>query len=494
MIIILLFSILISFGLGILFTVGKYDQKQLMKIPAFTALAVFVLFLPIEIKVLQTGPIGLISNNLLFDALAIYHIFLVNIIFLATSIYSVGYFRKHAEKHGEYSISFVRRYTILWQLFHLLLLVVLMSNNIGLMWVALEATTLISAFLIIQPSNPLSIEAMWKYLIVCSVGIAFGFMGTILTVAACDNSITEPIFLFTQLVEHVDLINPKLMLLAFIFIVVGFGTKSGLSPMHTWLPDAHSQAPTPVSAVFSGVMLNCAFFGIMRYMPITELAMGNEGHARSILLALGIISVIFAVIFIPMQHDVKRLLAYCSVEHIGIIAIGLGLGGIGTFAALLHIINHSFSKVLAFFSAGYISEEYGTRDMRKIKAAVQHMPVWGTTFFTAMLILVGVAPFAIFFSEFLIMKEAFFSGRYVIIAFFMIATIAIFISILKLVLNVSFGINSDTKIQKEKVGHLIKSIIIAMFFVLLLLGLWIPSPFSDFLKTATDIVQNGAKL
>lgn len=489
---ILMFAVIISFITGILSTTIKYSQNQLFKIPVFTASAVSILFIPIILSVIKSGPISFVSDNLLFDALAVFHILLVNIIFLVTSIYSVGYFKKHAEKHGEFNISFVRRYTLLWQLFHLLLLVVLMSNNIGFMWVALEATTLISAFLILQTTNPLSIEAMWKYLIICSVGIAFGFMGTILTVAAADNNISEPVFLFTQLVENADVINPQLMLLAFIFIAVGFGTKAGLSPMHTWLPDAHSQAPTPVSAVFSGVMLNCALFGIMRYMPITELAAGGNGNAGSIILALGVVSLLFSVIFIPMQHDVKRLLAYCSVEHIGIIAIGLGLGGFGIFAALLHTVNHSFSKVLAFFSAGYISEEYETRDMTKIQASIQHMPIWGTTFFVAMLILIGVAPFAIFLSEFLIMKEAFFDGKYGIIIFFMIAVLIIFISILKLILDISFGKTSE--IKTEKPGTVIKFIIIAMFFALLLLGLWIPTPFSDFIRDAADIVQNGAEL
>jgi len=326
------------------------------------------------------------------------------------------------------------------------------------------------------------------------VGIVFGFMGTILAVVAAKNSVTEPLFLFTQLIEHSNLINPKIMLLAFIFIIVGFGTKSGLAPMHTWLPDAHSQAPTPVSAVFSGVMLNVALFGIMRYLPVTELSMGNDGQAQSILLIFGFLSILIAVIFIPIQHDIKRLLAYCSVEHMGVIAIGLGLGGLGTLAALFHITNHSLSKVLAFFSAGHISEEYETRDMRKIKAAVKNIPVWGNTFFVAMLVLIGVAPFSVFLSELLILKEAFFSGRYIVVTFFLFGTFAVFISLLKHILDVSFGINTKSISVLNKSGYLDKIIILSCMFLLLILGLWIPVPFGNLLKNAALIIKNGVTL
>ncbi|MCD6398281.1 MAG: hypothetical protein J7L71_12160, partial [Spirochaetaceae bacterium] len=398
------------------------------------------------------------------------------------------------ENHGDFETSFIRRYTILWQTFQMFLLIVLLSNNIGFMWVSLEATTLISAFLIISPSNPLSIEAMWKYLIVCSVGIVFGFMGTILTVVAAQNNSTEPLFLFTQLVEYSDLINPKIILLAFIFIIVGFGTKAGLAPMHTWLPDAHSQAPSPVSAVFSGVMLNVALFGIMRYLSVTDLALGNDGQAQSILLIFGFISLLITVIFIPIQHDIKRLLAYHSVEHMGIIAIGLGLGGPGTFAALFHITNHSLSKVLAFFSAGHISEYYGTRDMRKIKAAVHTLPIWGITFFVAMLVLIGVAPFAVFLSELLILKEAFFTNRYLIVILFLFGTFAVFISALKHSLDVSFGSNMNVISDPLRISYLDKIIVFSCIAVLLILGLWIPEPFAALLRTASEIIQNGVRL
>lgn len=488
---IILITSLILFLLGIAISFKFKSSESILKIPAYISVAIFFLFVPVLHRVIVDGPFMLLNKNLLFDSLAIFHVFLVNFVFGIASILAVGYFKSHIEKHGDFEINFIRRYVILWELFQMLLLVVLISNNIGLQWVALEATTLISAFLIIQHGNSLSIEAMWKYLIVCSVGIAFAFMGVILTVAANKYGVKEPIFLFTELAKHSDHLNSKIMLVAFIFITVGFGTKAGLAPMHTWLPDAHSQSPTPVSAVFSGIMLNIAFFAILRYLPITELAMNKSGHAHSILLILGFSSLLFAMIFFPVQKDIKRLLAYSSVEHLGIIAIGIGLGGFGTFAALLHVLNNSVSKTLGFFAAGHISEQYGSRDMSKISAAVKRMPVWGTAFFVAMLALIGVAPFSIFLSEFYIIKTAFLDGHYILTGLFIFATLFIFVAALKHTLSVSYG-SIDSNITIKRDGNTADKLVVMLLIgILLLFGLYIPHHFSHFLKEAASAIENG---
>jgi len=245
-----------------------------------------------------------------------------------------------------------------------------------------------------------------------------------------------------------------------------------------------------VSAVFSGVMLNCALYCIMRYLPITEAALGFDGQAHRILLLFGFASLIFAAVFVPIQNDMKRLLAYCSVEHMGIIAIGLGLGGLGTFAALLHTTNHSFSKMLSFFSAGHIGRHYGTRDMRTISGAATSMPLWGTAFFISILVLIGVAPFSIFMSEFLIVKEAFLKGRFVLVGLFLFCALAGLISALRQGMNVSFGKNSgpDTP-EKRRFADF--AIVAGCFALLLLLGVWIPSPFAGFLKSAALVVEQG---
>jgi hydrogenase-4 component F len=487
-------GIFLILGSGILACIPMVSSSRTLHIPVATSLAAFLLTVPLALHLHAHGRYFLYGRNLLIDHLSMYHILLVNLVFLITAIYATGYFKQRIQKNilGK---AYIKRYCMLWQAFQAMLLLVLMSNHIGVMWVALEATTLVSAFLIISDSDSLSIEAMWKYLLICSVGIVFAFMGTILTVAAAKNMQgTDSLFLFSQLKLHANQIDPQLMLFAFIFIVVGFGTKAGLSPMHTWLPDAHSQAPTPVSAVFSGVMLNCALFCVMRYLPITEAALGGKGQAHAILLLFGFISLLFAAIFIPIQHDMKRFLAYCSVEHMGIIVVGLGLGGIGTFAALLHTANHSLAKVLSFFSAGHIGDHYGTRDMRHITAASELVPLWGKAFFFSILVLIGVAPFSIFMSEFLIIKEAFFQGRYFLVGLFLFCVLAVFIGALQHILAVSFGGGDSNPPRAEKPRTIDVLIVLGCMGALLLLGIWIPSPFAAFLKNAAAAIEKGAGL
>lgn len=487
-------GIFLILGSGVLACIPMANAGRTLRIPVITSLVVSLLTVPLALRLFAIGAYSLYGRNLLIDHLSMYHILLVNLVFLITAIYATGYF-KHRMQTGTLGISYIKRYCMLWQAFQAMLLLVLLSNNIGVMWVALEATTLVSAFLIISEADSLSIEAMWKYLLICSVGIVFAFMGTILTVAAAKNLRgTGSLFLFSQLKLHANQIDPQLMLFAFIFIVVGFGTKAGLSPMHTWLPDAHSQAPTPVSAVFSGVMLNCALFCIMRYLPITEAALGGDGQAHAILLLFGFTSLLFAAIFIPIQNDIKRFLAYCSVEHMGIIVVGLGLGGIGTFAALLHTTNHSLAKVLSFFSAGHISNHYGTRDMRRITAASERVPLWGKAFFLSIIVLIGVAPFSVFMSEFLIIKEAFFQGRYFVVGLFLFCVLAVFFGALKHVLNLSFGSGDNTQPLTEKPRFIDILIVLGLMAALLLLGIWIPSPFAVFLKNAAAVVEKGIRI
>ncbi len=487
-------AIFLVLGAGVLACLPMTDAGRTLRIPLVTSLAVFLLTLPLALRLFAQGAYFLYGRNLLIDPLSLYHIVLVNLVFLVTATYAGGYF-KHGIQAGTLGTAYIKRYCMLWQAFQAMLLLVLLSNHIGVMWVALEATTLVSAFLIISDVDSLSIEAMWKYLLICSVGIVFAFMGTILTVAAAKSlQGTDSLFLFSQLQLHAAQIDPQLMLFAFIFIVVGFGTKAGLSPMHTWLPDAHSQAPTPVSAVFSGVMLNCALFCIMRYLPITEAALGGDGQAHAIILLFGFTSLLFAAIFIPIQNDIKRFLAYCSVEHMGIIAVGLGLGGIGTFAALLHTANHSLAKVLSFFSAGHISDQYGTRDMRRISAASDRVPLWGKAFFLSILVLIGVAPFSIFMSEFLIVKEAFFQGKYVVVGLFLFCVLAVFFGALKHVLDVSFGAGDNTQPLAKKPRVIDVLIVLGCLTALLLLGIWIPAPFAAFLKNAAAAIEKGIGL
>lgn len=490
-IILALIAIVFIGGIAIVFYMK--EQKTILTIPIYSSLIVSILSGMWALRFFQEGAFLFCRENLVIDPLAIFHLLLVNLLFTATSFYMIDYFGNH--EADDKAIAYFRRYTALWQAFHAMLLVVLISNNIGLTWIALESSTLVSSFLILSESESLSIEAMWKYLLICSIGIALAFIGTVLVISAARTLPTDDsVYTFTELQNHVSSLNPSLMLFAFIFIVVGYGTKAGLAPMHTWLPDAHSQAPTPVSAVFSGVMLNCALFAIMRYMPIIDAATGNSGHVHMILLFFGFSSLLVAAVFIPIQYDLKRLLAYCSIEHIGIIAIGLGLGGFGIVVALLHTLNHSLSKMLAFFSAGAMINHYKTRDLRKITAALKTMPIWGTSFLLSMLVLLGVAPSSVFLSEFLLAKTAFSNERYLIFTFFLLGTLAIFISLLRPVLNIAFG-KTDPDITVNNKISLWNIITIGVCCVeFIVFGLWLPEPFMNFLKSAALIIEHGLKL
>ena len=259
------------------------------------------------------------------------------------------------------------------------MILVLVSNNLGIMWVGIEATTLLTAFLICIPVSPTSLEAMWKYLIMCSVGVAFAFIGTLLVGAAAAPAQLPPseTLLWTRLQACAGLLDPRLLKAGFLFLMVGYGTKAGLAPMHNWLPDAHSQAPAPVSAVFSGILLNAALYCILRYVPILEAATGHSGWSREILTLFGLVSILVASAFILFQHDAKRMLAYSSVEHLGIITLGMGIGGLGTLAALFHMLNHSLTKTVAFFTAGRLGQLYGSNDMTRMTGALRIIPALG---------------------------------------------------------------------------------------------------------------------
>lgn len=417
------------------------------------------------------------------DMLSTVNLLMVTFAFFMASIYSIGYFGNE-KKH--FDLKNARRYLLLWNLFLFTLVLVLLSNNMGIMWVALEGSTLSSAFLILTRGIRSSVEAMWKYLLICSVGIAFGLIGTLLLFAASDYASVQSTLLWTELRAVAGSFDKGVMISAFIFILIGFGTKAGLAPMHTWLPDVHSEAPTPVSAVFSSVVLSCSLYCVFRYLPLTEASIGGSGQARNFLLFFGLLSVGVSMIFIPAQRDIKRFLAYSSIEHIGIVTTAVGLGGIAVAGGLLHLFYHSIAKLLAFFSAGKIAHTYGTRDMKCISGAIASDKVWGSCFFISVLSLIGTAPFALFTSELTIFRSAFEIGRYGVVSLLLLGTAVIFITALKHVFSVSFGGNDKTIVNSS--GFLEKTFVFLLSAALLGLGLCIPGKLWDVLQRAAQIV------
>jgi hydrogenase-4 component F len=412
----------------------------------------------------------------------------LGLVFGASSVYAWGYFQGELAD-GALSLRSARRFGALWLGSAAAMTAVLLSNNLGLMWVGIEATTLLTAFLICVHVTPLSLEAMWKYLVVCSVGVAFAFVGTLLVAASAQRLGLDAseMLLWTRLRESAALLAPGPMKLAFLFLLVGYGTKAGFAPLHSWLPDAHSQAPAPVSALFSGFMLNTALYCLMRYLPLVEGATGGTGWGGGLLVLFGILSILLAAVFIVFQHDGKRLLAYHSVEHIGIIALGLGLGGIGTFAALWHTLNHAVCKALAFFSVGRLGQMYGTHDLGRMAGAMRRSPVWGIGFFGGVLALIGVAPFAIFMSEFQILRAAAAAHAFVALTLFLLGAGVVFVGALRHAMTSAWGEEvCEPKLQPGGVADAV--LVFGALALLLLLGLWMPGPLRTALEQAALIV------
>ncbi len=423
------------------------------------------------------------------DALSAYHLAVMMLVFGLSTIFAGGYFGAEISANQIQSRA-SRKFSALWCGSLAAMVLVVISNNVGVMWIGIEATTLMTAFLICVHRTQASLEAMWKYLLMCSVGVACAFMGTLLVAASARalNMDGAHLLLWTHLRDAAPALNQPVLKLAFIFLLVGYGTKAGLAPLHNWLPDAHSQAPAPVSALFSGFLLNTALYCIMRYTAILEAASGGSGWSLRILQVFGLLSIVVAAAFIIFQEDVKRLLAYHSVEHLGIIALGLGLGGLGAFAALFHVFNHSVCKALAFFSAGRMGQIYGTHDMSRMQGMLRVSPVWGVGLLGGLLALIGMAPFGLFMSEFQIAMAAVQQGAYAALVVFLAGTCTIFVSALKHAIYMAWG-EPELPVRAPATGFTEVLIVAGSLGVLLLVGLWLPDFYTNLLWRAAAIVE-----
>ncbi len=357
------------------------------------------------------------------DTLSAFFIFVISVIAFAAALYSIDYIKKDVEM-GVISEKKAKIYYVLFNLFCFSMLFVPAVNNLGMLWVAIEMTTLISAFLVGFYNNKESVEAAWKYIIICSVGIIFALLGTILFSYAFSLSASMKNLNWSDMVASAGKMDKNILKIAFIFILVGYGTKAGLAPMHTWLPDAHSQAVAPVSALLSGVLLKTAIYAILRFGIITIKSVGFA-YFGNLMILLGIISLAISCGFILVQKDLKRLLAYHSIEHVGIISIGLGIGGIlGIGGAMLHVFNHAVTKALMFFGAGNVVNKYRTHNMHIIRGVISTMPFTGFMLLMGAFALAGMPPFSIFISEIFIICAAFLKGYY-LVTFLLLGFIAV---------------------------------------------------------------------
>ena len=305
-----------------------------------------------------------------------------------------------------------RRYQIFANLFAFTMLCAVTTNNIGLMWVAIEATTITSAMLIALDVTKASVEASWKYVLLGSVGIALAFAGTVLgyfDFVRLAHPEEAPLN-WTVLRAAAPGLHPEVVELAFVFILVGYGTKAGLAPMHTWLPDAHAEAPAPLSAMMSGVLLAVALYAVVRWKAVVTAAVGSAFPDR-LLVIVGVLSLLIAAFSLLMQRNYKRMLAYSSIEHMGLVCVGLALGPLGTAAAMLHLVNHALAKAPMFLLAGRILRRYETAEIVRVSGVLRSMPWTGGLFLAGGLALAGLPPFGLFVSEFALVRAGFAIGR-----------------------------------------------------------------------------------
>ncbi|MGD9852951.1 MAG: proton-conducting transporter membrane subunit [Nitrospirales bacterium] len=432
-------------------------------------------------EVSVSGPVSFLVF-LRVDAMSAWFDLVIGIVAGTGTLYAVGYVGEQYDR-GHVSLKRFRHFFILFDLYLGVMLLAINVENLGMMWIAIEGATLSAALLIGFERSKGALEAGWKFVILSSVGIALALFGTILVYYSSEQllGITEEALHWAKLYEVGDQLDPSAMKIAFIFILVGYGTKAGLVPMHTWLPDAHGEAPTPVSAMLSANMLTMAIYAILRFKILTDQAVGPE-FTGTLLIGFGFFCVVLSAIFLLLQEDFKRLLAYSSIEHIGIALIGFGLGGLGVFGGLWHLLNHALAKSAAFYGAGLVLLTHEHKFIARVPGLLRQHPVAGVALIVTGLVLAGMPPFGLFVSEISIAADAISTAPSVAYGFLSILTLA-FATLLFQVLRMILGVPMEG--QSATVGRRCRAFSTAAIAMnlgaLFFLGLHVPSGLQDLL-------------
>jgi hydrogenase-4 component F len=414
------------------------------------------------------------------DALGAILMLIIGVVGLAASAYSVGYLRAETAK-GIIGLSKVKHYFVLLNLFLAAMFLAATSGNPIFTWISIEATTLSTAFLISFYNKPHAIEAAWKYLIINSIGLLLGFFGTLLFFTSMIGMKDAGFTTWNTLLVNAVHFDGTIAKIAFIFVVIGYGTKVGLAPMHTWLPDAHSKAPAPISALLSGVLLNVAFIAILRFKQIADVSIG-AAFSGKLLIAFGLLSILTAALIIVTQKNYKRLLAYSSIENMGIIALGFGIGGLGVFAAILHMVYHALVKSALFLSAGNVFLRYSSTKIARVRGMITALPKTGVLFLVGFFAITGTPPFGIFFTKlFILIAGVQTHPAAAIAALFGVALV--FAGFLKHAVAMTFGEKPEEIIGGEKFGILIIAPL-ALFAVAFFISFHLPSFLNALITTA----------
>jgi hydrogenase-4 component F len=439
----------------------------------------------LTVRVVGEGSFTALAEQFFIDAFNVFLVALTAFVSFTTSLFSRPYMRIERE-HGRVKPAHLRLYHSMYQLFIAAMLVALTSNNLGILWVAMEAATLSTVLLVTLYRTPASLEAGWKYFILCSVGIAQALFGTVLLYFAAERVLGGSgmtALLWTNLNVVKEQLEPAVLTLAFVFLLVGYGTKVGLAPLHNWLPDAHAEGPTPISAVLSGLLLNVAIYAIVRCKVLVEGSLQSELPSR-MLMGFGLLSVVLAALFLWRQKDVKRLFAYSSIEHMGIITFAFGMGGpVANFAALLHMTVHSLTKSAIFFSVGHAAQKTGTQVIDDIRGLVTVSPTIGWGLMTGTLAILGLPPFGVFASEFLILTTAMRQEPWSTPILLLALGIA-FAAIFRRVQPMVFGETTAKRLPHSPA--LLP--VFAHLALVLLLGVYIPPYLADWYRTAAELI------
>src|SRR3989344_1208680 len=461
------------------------DRKYAPEINIFGSAATFAAGVALALEVHFHGPIVAGGKFFFVDAFSVDLAVLTSFVSMTTAIFSRRYMRWE-RKHGRVGHWGMRFYHAMFQLFIFAMLLALLTNNVGVLCIAMELATLSTVLLVSLYRTPSAIEAAWKYFILCGVGIALALFGTVLLYFAAEKVLGEggEALLWTNLNQVKDKLEPTVLSLAFVFLMVGYGTKVGLVPLHNWLPDAHSEGPTPISAVLSGLLLNIALYALVRCKVLVDGATGTH-QAGYIMMGFGLLSILVAAFSLLRQKDIKRMFAYSSIEHMGIATFAFGLGGpIATFGALLHMLVHSLTKSSIFFTAGHASQMHGTQEMDKIGGLIKGNPLVGWGMMFGVMAIAGMPPFGVFTSEFLILTAAMKDAPF-LAPFLLLGLGVAFAALFRRVQPMIAGEVPESQ-SPIKAAHIPVILHMALVFII---GLYMPDFLAKWFNTAVELLK-----
>jgi hydrogenase-4 component F len=471
------------FGALLLAILGprRYAADLNIAISFATLIAIVLLVL----RILRHGPMLFMHEQFFVDSFNVFLVALTAFVGFTTALFSKPYMRIE-EQRGRLNAARLRLYHSMYQVFMAAMFLALLTNNMGILWVAMEAATLSTVLLVSLYRTRASLEAAWKYFILCGVGIAQALFGTILLYLAAEHVLGHEgmtALLWTHLNAVRGQLEPRVLGLAFVFLLVGYGTKVGLVPLHNWLPDAHAEGPTPVSAVLSGLLLNVALYAVIRCKILVEGSIGSYLPSR-MLMGFGILTAVCAAFSLWRQRDIKRLFGYSSIEHMGIITFAFGMGGpIANFAALLHMTVHSLTKSSIFFTAGHASQLADTQQMDGIQGLAITSPTVGWGLMLGSLAILGMPPFGVFASEFLILTTAMREHPWTT-PFLLVALAVAFAAIFRKVQPMVFGESNAPPLTHSPA-------LLPVFLhlgIVLMLGVYIPYVLAEWYRAAALLI------